>query len=120
MTSEFIDAFCHIGPPEYIEAALRMSALPLHMLERARHISVIVDIDKRLELMDQFPGYQQIPSLVSPPIESICTSDRSLELAQIGNDALAEMVAKHRDRFPGFVASLPMNKAGDRLSCVVG
>jgi len=31
------------------------------------------------------------------------------DLARLANDEMAALVAKHTDRFPGFVASLPMN-----------
>jgi aminocarboxymuconate-semialdehyde decarboxylase len=59
--------------------------------------------------MDQFPGYSQILSLASPTIESLADSQGSPELARIGNDAMAAAVSKYKHRFPGFIASLPMN-----------
>jgi len=34
---------------------------------------------------------------------------QSPHLARVGNDGLAELVALHPDRFPAFVASLPMD-----------
>ncbi len=42
-------------------------------------------------------------------IASNPSPEDSPELAQIGNDGMAELVGKHPDRFPSFVASLPMN-----------
>ena len=33
----------------------------------------------------------------------------ALELARAANDELAELVARHPDRFAGFTAALPMN-----------
>ena len=59
--------------------------------------------------MDRFPGYQQVLSLASPTMEAHAGPELSPELARIGNDALAEMADAHPDRFPGFIASLPMN-----------
>jgi hypothetical protein len=38
---------------------------PLRMLERALAMPVMTDLDVRLRLMDQFPGYRQVPCLVS-------------------------------------------------------
>jgi aminocarboxymuconate-semialdehyde decarboxylase len=69
----------------------------------------MVDLEARFRLMDRFPGYRQLPSLVSPPVETLADSETSLELARTANDELAELAAEVPDRFPGFVASLPLN-----------
>jgi aminocarboxymuconate-semialdehyde decarboxylase len=45
----------------------------------------------------------------SPPLESLAAPSDAVELARIGNDGLADLVRRHPDRFPAFVASLPMN-----------
>lgn len=79
------------------------------MFERAQKMPVMVDVLARLKMMDQFPGYRQILSLASPTIEAIAEPDESPELARIGNDALCRMAAGHPDRFPGWIASLPLN-----------
>src|SRR5260370_16369900 len=42
-------------------------------------------------------------------MEAFGDAKHSPELAQLANDGLAELVLKHPDRFPGFVAGLPMN-----------
>ena len=60
-------------------------------------------------LLDEFDGLQQVLSLANPPLELIASPDRTPELARIANDALAELCRKHADRFPAFVAALPMN-----------
>ncbi|MBI2191386.1 MAG: amidohydrolase [Planctomycetes bacterium] len=104
-----LDVFCHALPPDYVREALRVSARKLLMLERAAQIPVMVDLEARLRVMDQFPGYRQVPSLTSPPLEVIAGPDQTPGLARIANDGLAEMSARHPARFPGFVASLPMN-----------
>lgn len=67
------------------------------------------DIEKRCELMAQFPGYRQIPSLVSPPLSSLAGPGKSPDLAKLANDAAACLVSKYGEHFPGFVASVPMN-----------
>src|SRR5438034_5988509 len=38
--------------------------------------------------------------------------DKTPELARIANDGLAELCRKHPDRFPTFIASMPMNNVG--------
>ena len=37
------------------------------------------------------------------------TPAQALELARVANDGMAELVARHPQRFAGFVASLPFN-----------
>ena len=60
-------------------------------------------------LLDEFDGLQQVLSLANPPIELLGPPDQTPELARIANDALAELCRKHPDRFPAFIASMPMN-----------
>ncbi|QDU96548.1 amidohydrolase family protein [Lignipirellula cremea] len=104
-----LDVFCHCLPPAFCRGVERLAERPLPMYQRACSIRVTVDLDERRRLMDSFPGYQQILSLVSPTIEAHTGPEKSRELARIGNDAMAEMVANEPERFPGFIASLPMN-----------
>lgn len=79
------------------------------MQKRVRGIPILVDLELRFRVMDQFPGYVQVLTLAAPPLEIVGDPTTSPELARIANDGMAELVAKHPDRFPAFVASLPMN-----------
>jgi aminocarboxymuconate-semialdehyde decarboxylase len=54
-------------------------------------------------------GYQQIISLPSPPIEDMADGATASLLARVANDAMAELCAKHPDRFPGFVAAMNLH-----------
>ena len=107
--TEAIDVFCHCLPPRLNAAVDAALAAPLPMLDRARSLTPMVDLEARLRLMEQFPGYRQILSLASPALEAIVGPERSPELARIGNDVQAEWCTAHPDQFPGFIASLPMN-----------
>jgi predicted TIM-barrel fold metal-dependent hydrolase len=104
-----IDIFCHWAPPDYGPAALKAAGRPLRMLERALAMPVMTDLDARLWLMDGFPGYRQIPCLVSPPLEALAGPEQAAELARRANDGMAAMAARHRERFPGFFAALALN-----------
>lgn len=104
-----IDIFCHWAPPDYGAAALKAAGRPLRMLERALTMPVMTDLDARLRLMDRFPGYRQVPCLVSPPLEALAGPEQAAELARRANDGMAAMAALHPDRFPGFFASLALN-----------
>ena len=44
-----------------------------------------------------------------PPLEALGSPEETTEFARLGNDGLADLVARHPDRFAGFLASLPMN-----------
>ena len=80
------------------------------MGKRIRNIPLLHDLDGRFRVMDEFgDGYQQILSVPSPPIEAMAGPRETAELARIANDGLADLVRRHPDRFPGFVASPPMN-----------
>jgi len=78
------------------------------MLERAAKIPVMANLDERLRVMDLFPGYVQVLSLASPPLEVIGGPDLARDLARLANDGMARMVSEHPDRFPSFVASVAM------------
>jgi len=109
LRTESIDLFCHCLPPRYCDAVERLWERPFHMFQRARRMPVMAELDARFGIMDRFPGYRQVPCLASPPIDVIAGPDVSPGLARIGNDEVAAMVSRHPDRFPSFVATLPMN-----------
>src|SRR3979490_221780 len=44
-----------------------------------------------------------------PAIEFLGNPEETPELARLANDGMAEIVQKHREQFPAFVASPPMN-----------
>jgi aminocarboxymuconate-semialdehyde decarboxylase len=104
-----IDIFCHIFPQTFFDRMLVMSAKGAYMQKRIREIPVMVNLDQRFRMMDRFGDYAQVISLAAPPIEALGDAGQSAELARIGNDGMADLVMNHPDRFPGFIASLPMN-----------
>ena len=104
-----IDVFCHILPPAYYERMVSISGRSAHLQKRIREIPVMVDLDLRLRMMDQFGDYVQVLSLAAPPIEVLAAPADAPALAALANDGMAEIVATRPDRFPGFIASVPMN-----------
>jgi predicted TIM-barrel fold metal-dependent hydrolase len=72
-------------------------------------IPALSNLDERMRLVDQFENYAQVLSLGLPAVERLWGPDKSPEMARVGNDGLAEIVAKHSDRFVGYSAFLPMN-----------
>ncbi len=104
-----IDIFCHVFPKSYYERMLSISHRGGYMQKRVREIPVLVDLDLRFRVMDSFEDYVQVPSLPAPPMEALGGPQEAAELARLANDGMAELVVKHPDRFPAFVAALPMN-----------
>lgn len=104
-----IDIFNHIFPKIYYDKMMEVNPDLIDMGKRVRNIPVLVDLETRFRMMDQFDDYVQVLSLSSPPLEVIADPARSPDLAKAGNDGMADYVAKYPDRFPAFIASLPMN-----------
>jgi aminocarboxymuconate-semialdehyde decarboxylase len=77
--------------------------------KRVAHIPVAVDLDHRFRVMDELGDFKQVITLPTPPIEVFASPSASLDVARAANDGLAELVAKHPDRFLAFAASLPLN-----------
>lgn len=109
-----IDIFNHIWTPEFYKKVQEVAPHLKDMGNRVKSVPMITDLDERFRVMDLFgEDYRQVLSLASPPIEVLGGTEHAAELAKIGNDSMAELVAKYPDRFPGFTASLPLNNTDD-------
>lgn len=104
-----LDIFNHIFPKTFFDMMLEESSHLKDMGKRVRNIPVLYDLDERFRMMDQFEDYAQVLSLCSPPLEVMAGPEQSPEFAKMANDGMAEYVDKYPDRFPAFIASLPMN-----------
>ncbi len=103
-----IDVFNHFSPAPYFEAFCRLK--PQHPAATLfRRLPQLYDLDARLRVLDRFDDYQQLLCLANPPIEAIAPPQDSPHLARLANDALAATIKSNADRFPGFIAGLPMN-----------
>lgn len=111
-----IDIFNHIFPKTFYDKMMKVAPNHKDMGKRVRAIPVIVDLEERFRMMDRFDDYVQVLCLPNPPLEVLAGPELSPELAVIGNDGMADYVAKYPDRFPGFIASLPMNNPDAALA----
>jgi aminocarboxymuconate-semialdehyde decarboxylase len=107
----YVDAFNHFFPKRYFERMLELAGGHKDIGKRVRGVPCLHDLDVRFEVMDEFEkhNYVQVLSLPSPPIEAMADGKAAVELARIGTDGMADLVARHPDRFVGYVASLPMS-----------
>jgi len=106
---KIIDIFNHLFPQNFYDKMMAVAPNHKDIGKRVRNVPVIVDLDLRFKVMDQFEDYVQVICLPNPPLEVLGGPKISAELAKVANDGMADYVAKYPDRFPGFIASLPMN-----------
>jgi len=114
-----IDAFCHIIPKPYLDRieALAPTEQFRGVRQRSTAVPAMVDLDVRLRQLEEFgEDYVQVLSIPAPPLEDLGTPELSCQLARVGNEALADLVCSHPDRFAGFVACMPMNDVGGTLA----
>ena len=105
-----IDVFNHIFPKPFFER-LQEVTVNKGAIKRWLNIPFLHDTDVRFRMIDEFgEDYRQLLSLSAPPIESV-NPDRqiTIDLARLANDSMADLVRAHPARFPGFIASLPLN-----------
>ena len=110
-----VDAFNHIWPDRFYRALTAVTGTMTDITRRSEAQPMMTRLDERFRIMDLFDAYQQILSLGSPPLELVATAGEAVELARIGTDSMAELCAAHPDRFPGFVATLPMSSAIEHI-----
>src|SRR5215813_7877915 len=103
-----IDIYCPIFPERVFQEMVRVAANLTNIGARLRNVKKLFDLDLRFREMDEFGDYRQVISLPNPPIEDLAKGATGLELARIGNDAMAELCGKHPERFAGFVAAVSL------------
>jgi predicted TIM-barrel fold metal-dependent hydrolase len=103
-----LDVFNHIIPKQIYERLLEI-APDNPALNAFKKRPELWDIDAHLRVMDDYGDYQQILSLSNPPIEMLGGPEASPALARLANDGLSALCRRYPDRFPSFIASLPMN-----------
>ncbi len=110
-----LDIFNHFLPPAYIDAIERADpGSPL--IRYARKIKPLWDMDARLAALARFPDVKQVVALGQPTPELVAGPDQSPEFARLANDGMAAIRDRWPERFPAFVASLPMNNVDASLA----
>jgi len=103
-----IDAYSHISPPKYTEAIRK--AYPAFYNQILGNTPPLFDLDERFRIMDMYAPIVQVLTVGPvPPLEVFADPKKSVNLAKMANDEMAELVLKYRDRFVAAIALLPMN-----------
>jgi uncharacterized protein len=104
-----IDIFNHVMPPRYLEL-MKQHSTDEGIVKRMSSLRMLWDIEARVQMLEeQFPDVQQVLTLSLPAPELVGGPELAPELARIANDDMAAMVARWPEKFPAFIASLPMN-----------
>src|SRR2546421_344128 len=102
-----IDAYTHFFPKRFFDKLIEIAGDYKDMGKRVRAIPALYDLDHRKKIVDGFKDYAQILSYPQPPIENLAKSPAQIdEFVRLINDGLAELGAKERDHFPGWVAQI--------------
>src|SRR5258708_25125729 len=109
MSARKLDIYNHVLPRAVTDRMRELAPAKGDIVKRVTSIRVLHDIPARIAMMDQWPGYQQVLTLANPPLEAMAGPDDCPGLAEIGNDALADICARWPEKFPAWVASLPLN-----------
>ncbi len=104
-----VDIYTHIFPEKFFQELDRSSPKLGNIGKRLRGIPKLFDLDLRFRDMDEIGAYRQIISLPNPPIEDVETGATANHLARVANDAMAELCARHPDRFPAFAAAVSLH-----------
>ena len=105
-----IDVFAHLLTARYLRERNARAGARFGS-QYAKYWSAnpgLTDLDIRFRIMDQYPDVRQILTIAGPNVESITSPADAVECARIANDEMAELVARHPDRFVTACACLPM------------
>jgi aminocarboxymuconate-semialdehyde decarboxylase len=107
-----IDAYTHFFPKKFFDRLDDIATDYRDMGKRVRSLPALYDLDLRKKIVDGHKDYQQILSYTQPPIELIAKTPAQIdELCRIINDGFAELIAKEKDHFPGWVAQVSLAAA---------
>ncbi|MHB1837285.1 MAG: amidohydrolase family protein [Solirubrobacteraceae bacterium] len=118
-----IDAFTHVLPPRYAERVFDLLRArgdnSAGEYERMMGLDpTLRDLDARFQLMDQLgDDYRQVLVMAHTSVEHEAP-DVARDLARVGNEELAGLVASHPDRFVGWVAQAALQAGQSGLDAI--
>ena len=99
-----LDAYTHFIPKPFVDKMSEVAGQHADIGKRMRGVPAIYDLDVRKKVVDSFPDYAQILTYPMPPLEHFTKPDQLEDMLKIINDGFADLCAKEKDRFPGWVA----------------
>src|SRR5438067_2012233 len=105
-----IDAYTHFFPKKFFDKMQEVAGDYKDMGKRVRSLPALFDLEHRKKMVDGFKDYRQILSYPQPPVETFAKTPAQIdELIRLINDGFAELCAKERDHFPGWVAQISLD-----------
>jgi aminocarboxymuconate-semialdehyde decarboxylase len=104
-----IDAYTHFFPKKFFDMLGEAAADYPDMGKRVRSLPALYDLDVRKRIVEGHKDYQQILAYPQPPIEKFAKTGADIDaFCRVINDGFAELVAKEKDHFPGWVAHVSL------------
>ncbi|MFH1489442.1 MAG: amidohydrolase family protein [Pseudomonadota bacterium] len=108
-----IDCYAHICPKEFMDA-FENTERGISRDKIAQDFSItggesIWNLEKRLQVMDRYEDYVQVLVPTGEVVEPFFGPRDADYLTRTFNDAVADIVHRHPDRFVAAVATLPLN-----------
>ena len=116
MSARKIDIYNHVMPRAVADLMQELAPSMTGMVKRVTSIPILHDIEARIRMMEAWPGYQQVLTISNPPLEAIAGPGDSPALARLANDELKRICDTRPDKFPAWVASLPLNNVEAALA----
>ena len=111
-----IDLYTHLAPRSFLDRMVVLAPKLGNIVNRLLAVKPLSDLDARFRDMDSVPDYRQLVCLPNPSLEEIGPAETGCELARIANDEMAELCAKHPDRFVGFAASVYLDDVDSAIA----
>ncbi len=113
-----IDIYSHVFPTKYKDAIHKRLSSPETYLQLRQNetLPALWDVDFRRQIIDEYPDLVQVLSVSLPPLEILPRPEDAVEVARIGNDEMAEIIAKYPHQFIAGVATLPMTDVDAALN----
>mgnify|MGYP000079433320 FL=1 len=111
-----IDIFNHIWPKRFYDKLRDVTGKMTDITRRSEAVPMMTELDERFRIMDRFDEYSQVLSLASPPLEIVAEPEQQVMLSRVGSEDMAELCQKYPDRFPGYIASIPMGNPEEVLA----
>jgi uncharacterized protein len=104
-----VDAYTHFFPKRIHDTLIAMAGDYKDMGKRVRSLPALFDLDVRKKIVDGHKDYRQILAYPQPPVEKFAKTGAEADAyCRIINDGFAELIAKEKDHFPGWVAQVSL------------
>jgi uncharacterized protein len=108
-----IDFYSHILPEKYFAAFRKKN--PNVLLDVFKNYPTVAYVEDRIRLLNRYPDILQVLTIMQPPLEYFVAKGEDVEIAQLGNDEVANLVNRYPDKFVAAAAVLPMHDIDEAL-----